>query len=383
MSIKKDIRNAKKAEQKVLRSQYITTFDAVINRPGIHRKIKYIIRESKHILITNVHSPSQELNHDIAKRWNVKATQLRNSKIPEFVNLCNMDKVTNYLVPVVYKVPTPVPVVRVNPLTNETRLVKDVGISIPFSRTCKMIYDTPQEAFDALVFGLQNAKLYINRVPYHKFNRDYCWCMMKRDTNLIYTLSIPFRLTNGTELVINANNIKILHALVVPGLYLNVPPNDDLPRYALMKKFHHMVIQKMALLLRSNAEQRIIFCTNSDCEYSSGFIFIIDLNVRSKRARCPSIQCRLSMCIDCSQPYHNEYACESIDPTMTTYLANNTRPCPSCNYAIEKNGGCEHMKCQACNQHFCWSCSKMFSPNEQFHRDMSLCSYTWGVIHDE
>ncbi len=33
-----------------------------------------------------------------------------------------------------------------------------------------------------------------------------------------------------------------------------------------------------------------------------------------------------------------------------------SKPCPSCNVRIEKNGGCQHMNCRACKIHFCWTC---------------------------
>ncbi|CAF1276620.1 unnamed protein product [Rotaria sordida] len=33
-----------------------------------------------------------------------------------------------------------------------------------------------------------------------------------------------------------------------------------------------------------------------------------------------------------------------------------TKPCPSCGVRIEKNGGCQHMHCRACQIHFCWVC---------------------------
>uniref|UniRef100_A0A8B9NLL1 E3 ubiquitin-protein ligase parkin n=1 Tax=Accipiter nisus TaxID=211598 RepID=A0A8B9NLL1_9AVES len=35
-----------------------------------------------------------------------------------------------------------------------------------------------------------------------------------------------------------------------------------------------------------------------------------------------------------------------------------TKPCPSCNIPVEKNGGCMHMKCPRpqCRFEWCWNC---------------------------
>ena len=43
-----------------------------------------------------------------------------------------------------------------------------------------------------------------------------------------------------------------------------------------------------------------------------------------------------------------------------------TKPCPSCGVRIEKNGGCQHMNCLACQIHFCWTCGwygRAYSPH--------------------
>lgn len=47
---------------------------------------------------------------------------------------------------------------------------------------------------------------------------------------------------------------------------------------------------------------------------------------------------------------------EKLD--AATLLATHLRRCPSptCEALLEKTGGCNHMRCSNCQQHFCWSC---------------------------
>lgn len=33
-----------------------------------------------------------------------------------------------------------------------------------------------------------------------------------------------------------------------------------------------------------------------------------------------------------------------------------SRRCPNCQFAIEKSGGCNHMRCKQCGNYFCWQC---------------------------
>lgn len=41
-------------------------------------------------------------------------------------------------------------------------------------------------------------------------------------------------------------------------------------------------------------------------------------------------------------------------------IASISRQCPKCNTSIQKNGGCNHMKCTYCAYHFCWQCMTKF-----------------------
>jgi len=41
------------------------------------------------------------------------------------------------------------------------------------------------------------------------------------------------------------------------------------------------------------------------------------------------------------------------------WLRENCRACPRCKAQIQKNGGCNHMRCTKCHAHFCWACMRV------------------------
>ena len=41
------------------------------------------------------------------------------------------------------------------------------------------------------------------------------------------------------------------------------------------------------------------------------------------------------------------------------WMAANTKKCPRCSTAIEKDEGCNHMSCRKCRHEFCWICMQV------------------------
>ncbi|XP_056638664.1 ankyrin repeat and IBR domain-containing protein 1-like isoform X1 [Diorhabda sublineata] len=48
----------------------------------------------------------------------------------------------------------------------------------------------------------------------------------------------------------------------------------------------------------------------------------------------------------------------SEDAANCLWLVTNSKPCPSCKSPIQKNEGCNHMKCSKCKFDFCWVCQE-------------------------
>ncbi|KAL4463271.1 hypothetical protein ABPG74_007272 [Tetrahymena malaccensis] len=78
-----------------------------------------------------------------------------------------------------------------------------------------------------------------------------------------------------------------------------------------------------------------------------------------KKFSCQSCQDEAHLPLTCQQKQKWDRMIQSEDQNITKnlqYLIQNTKACPSCKSPVEKNGGCQHMKCWNCQTRFCWAC---------------------------
>jgi len=87
--------------------------------------------------------------------------------------------------------------------------------------------------------------------------------------------------------------------------------------------------------------------------------------------------CHHTYCFNCSDPDigdHRPCLCDVVKKWMEkatdeqeniVWMIANTKRCPKCNTAIEKNGGCMHMTCRKCGHEFCWLCRGPWSEHGQ------------------
>ena len=112
-------------------------------------------------------------------------------------------------------------------------------------------------------------------------------------------------------------------------------------------------------------------------------------------------ECGFSFCTECRKGWHGLAPCANLaqrwrdadeegrealrkkygDKVMeevqsSEWMSENTKPCPRCSTAVEKNGGCNHITCKSCSFEWCWLCMAKYSPGhfrngdcEQFSQD--------------
>jgi ariadne-1 len=75
--------------------------------------------------------------------------------------------------------------------------------------------------------------------------------------------------------------------------------------------------------------------------------------------------CGLNFCFRCSKEAHAPVACDQLESWLekcgnesetANWILVNTKKCPQCQARIEKNQGCNHIKCsnKGCRHEFCW-----------------------------
>uniref|UniRef100_A0A0R3S3U5 E3 ubiquitin-protein ligase parkin n=1 Tax=Elaeophora elaphi TaxID=1147741 RepID=A0A0R3S3U5_9BILA len=104
-------------------------------------------------------------------------------------------------------------------------------------------------------------------------------------------------------------------------------------------------------------EKEGVFCPRANC----GASFLWEFNPSNPKITCP--ECHFLFCGLCRQL---ECICLEYDSTMKI-IERTCRRCPSCGTPTERNGGCAHMHCLQCGEHWCFLCVKSWSEDCQWN----------------
>jgi hypothetical protein len=118
-------------------------------------------------------------------------------------------------------------------------------------------------------------------------------------------------------------------------------------------------IQLLPLLLKHKDAK---FCKIPHCSY-------VFLNEDGYKGTMPCPNCNQEICVQCSFKHVHTTSCadaaemreliENKDKAQQAFKAwvqKNAKLCPKCKEPIERNGGCNHIKCEKCKHDFCYDC---------------------------
>ncbi|KAI6172412.1 RBR-type E3 ubiquitin transferase [Aphelenchoides besseyi] len=125
------------------------------------------------------------------------------------------------------------------------------------------------------------------------------------------------------------------------------------------------------LLINSyvSTNPRIKWCPATDC------IFATEVPI-AESCGVPC-QCGNIFCFDCGSEWHEPASCDALkkwmkmmaeDRESMKWLHMHSKPCPKCKSPIEKNGGCDHLRCKSCKHEFCWLCMGNWIGHRQCNR---------------
>lgn len=137
-------------------------------------------------------------------------------------------------------------------------------------------------------------------------------------------------------------------------------------------EFNKLCIRRIVSLLISRDPEHhlneiVVFCQHPNCNHSDGFLYrkhpVKPEDYHRVGSACPSGH---AFCLRCLQQDHEGFCQDMRQEREELAAMPGQKMCPTCRTIIFKNGGCNHMHCTYCDQHFCWTCSARFSSSEQY-----------------
>ena len=128
---------------------------------------------------------------------------------------------------------------------------------------------------------------------------------------------------------------------------INIYDDKTIKQFTTQDLYRKYLKFKKNKLYEENLKKGLIPCVHPDCEEWIKYKEGDDVNVTCKKGH--------SFCAKCKNKQHKGKRCSLYDRN-TINLDSRIKPCPNCNYLIEKNTSCNKINCNVCNFVFCWLC---------------------------
>jgi hypothetical protein len=252
-------------------------------------------------------------------------------------------------------------------------------------KNTKFIFSSHYEAYTAIMCGIENATIsnLIIIKENNKINKNGIYLQIDDYNSYTFSLTINlqhvnnkilFSLNNDINKIINViipfyankkNSFQIIHRYI-SNLLDEYEKSDNW--YGLYINIYIATINKIYYLINSqwnNTEFDLmtIQCYRNECLHKNIYNkFMYNKNKDLKPVIVNCTRCRISsFCRKCTSSYCDgecENGKKSIDDISEENIKKTTKKCPNkkCNSPIYKIDGCNHVECQVCKIHFCYTC---------------------------
>jgi len=241
---------------------------------------------------------------------------------------------------------------------------KDTYFYIPIHKTRRHIHGVPNEFLHDYIYNM------IEKASWEKYNYFYYTDLNYIKNCAIYQCPEKYKIKNQNKIKEITCPIKVcvLTKLIELEKYLDI---DEIKK---IKNFFHKKRIDNFRLNFPNKSRYITYCpgiNSISCSNSNGKIHF---GIPSVKQLCD--ECNITYCRECGvKPYHHNQLCNPKDLQNATNIVlenpENYRKCPGCNIWIEKEEGCDHMKC-LCGVHFCYTCRNVLCANDPYYHICSM-----------
>jgi hypothetical protein len=242
-------------------------------------------------------------------------------------------------------------------------LDKDIYFYIPIHKTRRHIHGVPSDFLIDYIYNMietatweKNCHIYYID---HKYIKDCA----------VYQCPEKYEIKNDKNI---KKEIKCLTKISV------ISKLQELEIYLTKNEIEKIKIffqKKKIINFRLNFPSKIRYITycigSRNCKHSNG---LIHFGIPSVKQYCD--ECKITYCRECGKiPFHTNQICNIEDLKRNSNIdfenPEQYRKCPGCDIWIEKEEGCDHIRCM-CGVHFCYKCRTVLCANDPYYHRCNM-----------
>jgi hypothetical protein len=229
---------------------------------------------------------------------------------------------------------------------------------VPIHKTRRHIHGVPNEFLESYVYNM------IETAEWEKVNSTYYTSSRYINECAIYKCPEKFYINNILKKTNkNETEKKEQKCCAKINVFEKILELEKFFNSVAYQKIYKFFIKKLIDNFRINFPKKskyITYCVG-ECIHTVGYIHN---GIPNGKQNCYS--CKINYCRECGTiPFHTGRLCKFEDD-VSFENPENYRKCPSCSIWIEKEEGCDHIKCN-CGVHFCYHCRGVLCANDPYY----------------